>query len=700
LATEKIRIDYQVIKKQLDAANIALKEAEKRNNLLQKEVDETTKKFKKQDKQLAKTNKAFSGLGGQLQSIANKFQIAGKGAGDLAVGMFRATAGTAGLTRGLKLLKIALVSTGIGAILVALGSLAAAFTSSEKGSDKLNKILSVMGVIVGNVSDIFADFGLKIVAFGGKVLDAFSDPGSFMKDWASGITKTVLEVVTEITEVFTEVKTFIEAIFTRDFATAGIEAAKLSERVKNVSDAALEAVKSVPAAIVAGYESATIAVADFIKHNQDEIAISNQMSDDRAATNRKERIFWKQAALAEREVADLRLKGRQEEEFTALERVEFLKKARDVQNDLAIIEREIAEARFKERVQQNEFSKSTRANKEEEVKLEVLIIKIETARLNSMRQVQREIIRTLGQAKAKEAQDIKNANALIELEQKIIEAQKQAASDLFIFRGEQAGNLELAELERTRRLLLNDELTADERILIALEFEAAIKEIRETAAAEEEAANKKSSEANKKAIEDELELRTRAIDTAQEISNQGFALLKGDRKQSSAFFKTSAIAEATINAGLAASRAFKDYPFPASLAISALALAAAISQIHHIRSVEEPVELEKGGRIGGDYHSAPSGGTHVLAEKDEFMMSRKATSKYGFDFMDKINNLELNDLTMSSDKSTINIIDTKAMAEQLKSMPQNIMNVDSEGFTMHQIRGQHTISQKIERYST
>jgi hypothetical protein len=82
------------------------------------------------------------------------------------------------------------------------------------------------------------------------------------------------------------------------------------------------------------------------------------------------------------------------------------------------------------------------------------------------------------------------------------------------------------------------------------------------------------------------------------------------------------------------------------------------------------------------------------------MMSRKATSKYGFDFMDKINNLELDDRILDVKGTSVNVVDTKPIADQLKKMPQNIMNVDSEGFTMHQRRNHDMMSEKITRYST
>ena len=54
----------------------------------------------------------------------------------------------------LKAMKVAFIATGIGAFVVLVGSLAANFANSEEGANKLNKVLSQIGVVAGNVTDI------------------------------------------------------------------------------------------------------------------------------------------------------------------------------------------------------------------------------------------------------------------------------------------------------------------------------------------------------------------------------------------------------------------------------------------------------------------------------------------------------------------------------------------------------------------
>jgi len=70
-----------------------------------------------------------------------------------------------GATKGFKLMRAAIIATGIGALVIAITSVATAFTNSEKGQNKFAKLMSQIGVIVGNVTDILGNFGNAIISF-------------------------------------------------------------------------------------------------------------------------------------------------------------------------------------------------------------------------------------------------------------------------------------------------------------------------------------------------------------------------------------------------------------------------------------------------------------------------------------------------------------------------------------------------------
>ena len=68
-----------------------------------------------------------------------------------------AQAASGGFSKALKILKIALISTGIGAIVVAVGSLIAAFASTQRGIDAFTKVLrplkALFDVFIGFIQD-------------------------------------------------------------------------------------------------------------------------------------------------------------------------------------------------------------------------------------------------------------------------------------------------------------------------------------------------------------------------------------------------------------------------------------------------------------------------------------------------------------------------------------------------------------------
>ena len=63
----------------------------------------------------------------------------------------------------LRTLKGALIASGIGAFAIAIGSVTAAFTNSEEGQDRFNKLMLSFNVIVGNSIDILENLGKSII---------------------------------------------------------------------------------------------------------------------------------------------------------------------------------------------------------------------------------------------------------------------------------------------------------------------------------------------------------------------------------------------------------------------------------------------------------------------------------------------------------------------------------------------------------
>lgn len=104
--------------------------------------------------------------------------------------MVAVSATTTGWVKVLKLLKVALVSTGIGALIVALGSLVSWFTKTQKGVETANKIMAALGATVDVVIDRASKLGSALVnLFSGNFIKAGED----VKAVFSGIGKEIEE---------------------------------------------------------------------------------------------------------------------------------------------------------------------------------------------------------------------------------------------------------------------------------------------------------------------------------------------------------------------------------------------------------------------------------------------------------------------------------------------------------------------------
>jgi hypothetical protein len=104
--------------------------------------------------------------------------------------MVAVSASTTGWIKVLKLLKVALIGTGIGALVVALGSLVAWFTKTQKGVEAANKIMAALGATINVIIDRASKLGSALVnLFTGN----FKQAGADAKAVFSGIGKEIAD---------------------------------------------------------------------------------------------------------------------------------------------------------------------------------------------------------------------------------------------------------------------------------------------------------------------------------------------------------------------------------------------------------------------------------------------------------------------------------------------------------------------------
>ena len=319
--------------KRKDKLNKQLREAKTRLSDEKKGLQDVTKERNKANQVLKEATDNQAEYSGVLGLVDNQLG----GAIGKITGMTKAVGGA---TKGFKLMRVAIIGTGIGALVIALTSLTAAFTASEEGQNKFIKMMNTISVVTGNVVDILANLGEGIFAIG----------------------KAMVKLATG------------------DLAGASEAWGEMKENINEVTDA----------------------IKNFGEETSKEIETMNKLSDARAYADKLERKLIVERAEADRTRADLLEKAVDKEKYNLQERIGFLEEAGKLEEDITNKEIEAARIRFETKQEENKLSKSTKEDLNEEAELKAQLIQLETARLTKAKEVTSQIIGLKAEERAKE----------------------------------------------------------------------------------------------------------------------------------------------------------------------------------------------------------------------------------------------------------------------------------------------------------
>lgn len=378
----------------------ALRQENAKLNKERANVDTSTKEGQKRFADLTKEIKKNKDAINEAEQAAGNFTGSVGNYSTALDGFNGATGGAIGGLKGMTKAAIAFIATPIGAVLgaivVVVKAVKAAFTSSEEGQNKWNKIMSVAGAIIGNFNDLLADFGEKVIS-------VFENPQQALKDFAELLKRNIINRVQGMLELFPALGKAISLVFKGEFKEASKVATdavgKVVLGVENVTDKIKEA---------------TEATKEFIKEQQREGAEAAKVADMRAKADKIERNLLIERAKLESQIAELRLKGREEDEYTAAQRKQFLTEARDLQDGLLEKEKEVLELRRDAQILENTFSRTDIENKNKEAEAIAAVSRKEAERFNQARQIQRELTTISKQLRAEQEAQLKFAESAID----------------------------------------------------------------------------------------------------------------------------------------------------------------------------------------------------------------------------------------------------------------------------------------------
>lgn len=166
--------------------------------------------------------KAFSFYTGKIKEGILTMRTAAAGTKGMTAAQTAGTVATNLLSGALKILKFALIATGIGAIVVVLGSLVAMLANTQSGTDKVSQVMAALGAAFNVIIDRVSQFGGALVKFfSGDFAGGFED----MKASLSGIGE---EMQREASEAF-DLEKALQAVEDREISLIQTQAKRRAE---------------------------------------------------------------------------------------------------------------------------------------------------------------------------------------------------------------------------------------------------------------------------------------------------------------------------------------------------------------------------------------------------------------------------------------------------------------------------------------
>ena len=321
--------DYQRslsgIDKQLEHLNLSIKDQKLAVKGLTEEQRESVKEQKQYNKQSKETIADFNVMGVSLNSVKKGFsQI---------IPTAKAMFGT---------IKAGIMSTGIGALVIAVVSLAQSFKRSEAGQEKFQRIMAAIGAVTDQVADAFADLGEIII-------ETFTDPLPAMTKFGKGLLKFLKDPTGATRDMFVK---------------------------------------------------AALSAKGFVSETLEEVDALVEVTKMRQKAHHIERKLKVERAKANREINDIRLQAEDRERFNATERIALLRKAQKIEEEITAKEIESKQLLIDAQVLEMEQGKNNIEQKDKLAQLEADLINLETKKLRSQRLLQTQITTAINQERA------------------------------------------------------------------------------------------------------------------------------------------------------------------------------------------------------------------------------------------------------------------------------------------------------------
>ena len=524
----KLTAETKKVQKALQEINLTLEQQEDLINDTQRQIDKledkrdkTSKKditrikryneqIKEQNKNLKrskqrlteqkqaqqKTNKALKESIKDSKDYSGILGVIDKNTGGAISGFSKMIKGINGATKGFNLMKVAIIGTGIGALVIGIVALVQSFKRSEAGQEKFQRGMAMIGAVVKQVLDLYAKLGETII-------ETFTNPMESLKSLGKGITKF------------------------------------LSNPFKSIKDAVTGAATSVK---------------EFVKETAKEVEVIGGVTKARQKAHHIERDLLVQRAKANNEINDIRLQAEDRENKTAAERIILLRKAQAIEESITKKEIEAKQLMVDAQILEMEQGLNTIEAKDKLAKMQAELINLDTKKLRSQRLLQTQITTAVREEQAIIDKKKKEADKKIEDDKK---AAEKIITDAQELEQKRLDSIEQVQKDNAERIKEEKAITDEEQLQVKKEKEIA--ELEELNATEEQKFaiiaywNSQILIAKKKRLKDEDKIKeAEKVMLLQSVAQLGNALgtIGSLLEQGTAAAKAAALADIIIGTGI------------------------------------------------------------------------------------------------------------------------------------------------------
>ena len=270
-------------------------------------------------------------------------------------------------------IKAGLISTGIGAFVIAIGSLVSYFTNTKKGAEQLQRIFKGFGAAVAVLTDRFS-------AVGETIVNAFSNPKEAIIGLWNTLKENIINRVEGIMLQFKALSKVIEGAFDLDLDT-------IKEGFGDFGEATIQVATGMD-------EIQRKNFANTVKEITTEIKNETKAAVELAGALQKikdaEREFSIQKAKTAQEIQKARFEA-MDENKTLEERLEALQKAADLEIETTNKAIQLQKEKLAARQAEVDLGESLEEDYDDLAQLEVELINLQTQSFQTRKRIQGEI---------------------------------------------------------------------------------------------------------------------------------------------------------------------------------------------------------------------------------------------------------------------------------------------------------------------